>query len=208
MIQEGIQTGPFPKEMLRLQGLTPDTFVWREGLADWVKAGTLPDLEDLFNEDSAFGAYAQPLPPESGSTEVEGAPHRDYPKYEGQYGNSWNNGQYNSRGNNGSGYPSPYGGNNGQPVPHTNWLAPAIVATVVGALFSCIGMIFGIIGITKASAANRFYDVGDKQRGDMANSSARTMVIIAFVLAAIGIILVASGLTGDLTRILLKHSVL
>ena len=64
----------------------------------------------------------------------------------------------------------------------------AIVGTIVGALFSCIGMIFGIIGIVKANNANKAYAVGDETGGDMNNSSAKTMTIIALVLAGIGLI--------------------
>lgn len=206
MIQEGIQTGPFPKEMLRMQGLTPDTFVWREGLADWVKAGTLPDLADIFN-DSAFGAYAQAAPAEYGGNSGPDTRTQGYPQYGVQQDNRGYDGHSDKGGYNGypPGYPSPYDTNNGQPVPHTNWLAPAIIATVVGALFSCIGMIFGIIGITKASSANKFYDLGDKARGDIANSTARTMTIVAFALAVLGLLFVVTGLSGSLTRNLLNN---
>ncbi len=56
--------------------------------------------------------------------------------------------------------PTPYGRAN-EPIPHTNWLPRAIVGTIFGALFSCIGTISeGIMGITKANAvaANKFYN--------------------------------------------------
>lgn len=79
-------------------------------------------------------------------------------------------------------------GRSEEPVPHTNWLPWAIVATVVSFCLSCIGMIFGIVGIVQANKANTFYDRGWAQRGDQCNSTAKTMTIIAFVLAAIGLI--------------------
>ena len=41
-------------------GIQPDSYVWRQGLADWVKADTLPELADIFMGDSAFGGYARP----------------------------------------------------------------------------------------------------------------------------------------------------
>ena len=40
--------GPFPKEKLLENGLTPKSLVWREGLSDWVEADTIEDLRDLF----------------------------------------------------------------------------------------------------------------------------------------------------------------
>lgn len=79
-------------------------------------------------------------------------------------------------------------GRSEEPVPHTNWLPWAIVATVVSFCLSCIGMIFGIVGIVQANKANTFYDRGWTQRGDQCNSTAKTMTIIAFVLAVIGLI--------------------
>lgn len=72
-------------------------------------------------------------------------------------------------------------------MPHTNWLPWAVVATVVAFMLSCIGMIFGIIGIVQANKANTAYQHGDFTTGDSANSTARIMTIIAFVFAAIGL---------------------
>ena len=63
----------------------------------------------------------------------------------------------------------------------------AVVATVAAFLLSCIGMIFGIIGIVQANKANTAYQRGDFSIGDSANSTARLMTIIAFVFAAIGL---------------------
>lgn len=73
-------------------------------------------------------------------------------------------------------------------VKHTNWLPWAIVGTVGGFLFSCIGAIFGIIGIINANKANKLYAMGDETGGKMNNSTARTMSIIALVLTGLGII--------------------
>ncbi len=80
--------------------------------------------------------------------------------------------------------PDPYRDDSryGEPVPHTNWLPWAVVATVAAFLLSCIGMIFGIIGIVQANKANTAYQRGDFSIGDSANSTARLMTIIAFVL--------------------------
>lgn len=42
------QFGPVSKEELLTKGITKETLVWYEGLADWIKAGDSKELEDLF----------------------------------------------------------------------------------------------------------------------------------------------------------------
>lgn len=44
IIEHGRQAGPFTAEELRYRNLNAKTMVWREGLADWVEAGTLPEF--------------------------------------------------------------------------------------------------------------------------------------------------------------------
>ncbi len=60
VIINGVQSGPLSKDRLMTAGIQPDSYVWRQGLADWVKADTLPELADIFMGDSAFGGYARP----------------------------------------------------------------------------------------------------------------------------------------------------
>ena len=171
IISEGQQAGPFPKEHLKARGVEKDTYVWREGLEEWVPASELPELQDIFEETIIQAVpqqpYGQPQQPYGQPQQPYGQPQQPYGQPQPPYGQ-----------------PQPYG----NPVPHTNWMPWAIVGTIVGALFSCIGMIFGIIGIVKANNANKAYAVGDETGGDMNNSSAKTMTIIALVLAGIGLI--------------------
>jgi hypothetical protein len=42
------QRGPFSIGELRSAGLTPEQHIWREGLNDWAKAGSLEELEELW----------------------------------------------------------------------------------------------------------------------------------------------------------------
>ena len=60
------------------------------------------------------------------------------------------------------------------------------MATILAFVFSCIGCIFGIVGIIKASNANDLYRDGFYEMGDQANNLAKIMTIIAFALAGIG----------------------
>ena len=54
MIIEGRQAGPFPAEALKAQGLMPDTYVWREGLQNWVAASNCLNLT-IFSCESSYG---------------------------------------------------------------------------------------------------------------------------------------------------------
>lgn len=168
IVINGTQSGPFSKEELRMRNISPSTFVWREGLNDWVPASSLPELADILVEESAFGAYAQqqPEPPQK-------AP--DSPAYP-PYGTHLEPGAY-----------DPYRRQPEFPENYTNWQPWAIVGTICGALFSCIGLIFGVLGIVNASKANKYYAAGLRSLGDAANSTARTMTIISLCLAALGL---------------------
>ena len=176
-IIDGKQAGPMSKEQLASAGVTTETMVWRAGMADWVKACSLPELNDIFMDDSAFGGYARP--------EEQLNPYAGDNGY-GRSGNSVPPHPY--QGNYGSQRPNPYNQFPAEPIEHTNWMAPAIIGLVLGTLFSCIGFIFGVIAVVKASNANKYYANGLKAEGDVANSSAKTMSIIALVLAGIGIL--------------------
>lgn len=58
------QRGPFSLEDLKTKFITKDTPVWREGLADWSKAGALDELSSLFaSVPPSF--KKQPLPAKS-----------------------------------------------------------------------------------------------------------------------------------------------
>lgn len=197
IVVEGKQQGPFTQEELRQCNLTTDTYIWREGLTNWVKAGTLPELtgiltpvqtaENVYVQDIKIDSnraddfnqpsYGQPLPP-------YGQPQPSYGQPQPPYGQQANR-QY----------------ENG-PIAHTNWLPWAIVATVLGFCTSCIGAILGIVGIVQANKANDFYFRGDRTSGDNANNTARTCTIIGLVLVGIGLIgsitLLRSGALGSL----------
>ncbi len=187
IIQGGAQTGPFPLEALLSQGLTPDSYVWREGLAEWTRAGDVPELQSLFvitSEESP--KHDHPQEPPTFTQEQPGAygpqqngPYQQPPYGQQQYGQQqYGQQQYGQQ---------PYGQQPGTPIPHTNWLPWSIVVLVVGFCTSCIGGIFGIIALIQAGKANDAYARGDSFAGDQANSSARTLVIIGGVLAALGI---------------------
>lgn len=48
VVEAGQQAGPFTIEQLRDRGVRPDTLVWREGMAQWMPAGSVAELGALF----------------------------------------------------------------------------------------------------------------------------------------------------------------
>lgn len=63
MIINGQQAGPFPKEALLQQGLTPQTPVWHQGMNDWRPASQVTELADLFQGDQEqTNIYGQTQP--------------------------------------------------------------------------------------------------------------------------------------------------
>lgn len=236
IIESGERRGPFRLEALMSMNLSPDSLVWRQGLADWTKASELEELSQLFTTgDSAFGSYAQPLPepyfamfgqqrvgpsdptalaatgliPETpvwrqgmtdwapASTQPElmaaiNARRSSMPPAPGQS-------PYSNSGQPGTGYTqSPYfqPGNGGY-TQRVNWLPWAIVGTVVGFIFSCVGAIFGIIGIVQANKANDAFAAGNNLLGEQANNSAKTMSIIALAFGGVGLVTTVIGaITG------------
>ncbi len=55
------QLGPFSLDELRTKNLTRETLVWTAGMADWLKAGDVAELNSLFT--SGFGTLVEPMPP-------------------------------------------------------------------------------------------------------------------------------------------------
>lgn len=61
----GQQQGPFEEYELMSQGLTPSTLVWKEGMASWAPASTLPELAAYITS-APVGGYAAPAAPVGG----------------------------------------------------------------------------------------------------------------------------------------------
>lgn len=175
---DGQQVGPYTVETLISMGLKPNTPVWRAGMADWADASTQPEI---------MRHFGQTPPPRNN---FAGNPqYGQQPNYgqNPQYGQN-NQNQFNRFSQNPYGQNNGYNNFNNQPAGRTNWLPWAIVATIAGFLFSCIGAIFGIIGIVNANKANELYQRGDDIMADQANNTAKTMTIIGLVLAGVGLI--------------------
>lgn len=53
-----VKVGPLTVEQLKACGLTSEMLVWREGLAQWAPAGSLPELTSIFTSSDAWAQYA------------------------------------------------------------------------------------------------------------------------------------------------------
>lgn len=197
LIIEGRQHGPYPWNELRQAGLTADTPVWREGLDNWVKASTLPELNELLYVTPPQAGPIPPsysnFPPYSGPENISGFNQNNQDEY---YQQPYNQYGYDNYSRPGYGPLQP-----GEPIAHTNWMPWAILATVLGCFGSCISLILGIIAITYASKANNLYNSGDEYGGRDANGKARTMTIISFVITGLAIIFVIAMLPSILNEL-------
>ena len=173
IVEGDTRVGPLSILQLAERGIEPSTLVWTAGMADWTRADCVPELSHLLSErtrideqESAFGGYARPEEPLK-------QPYRQPYQQPGQ--------QYGAYGN-GPQQPAGYSG------PQTNWKTLAIVATVCGFLFSCIGGIVGIFAIVQANKAENAMRYGDNLTAQSAWSTCKTLCIISFVLIGLGLI--------------------
>ena len=169
IVEGDTRVGPLSIHQLAERGIEPSTLVWTAGMADWTRADCVPELSSIIanrtridEQESAFGGYARPEEPLKQKYQQ--------PQQYGAYGN---------------GLQQP-NGNYGNPP--ANWKTLAIVATVCGFLFSCIGGIIGIFAIVQASKAENAMRVGDGFTAQSAWSTCKTLCIVSFVLTGIGLI--------------------
>jgi hypothetical protein len=96
----------------------------------------------------------------------------------------------NTGGNFGTPPPPPSNPNfsSGTGVKPKNWMTEAIIVTVAGFIFSCLGGILGIIAIVNASNVDKKYQQGDFVGAENAAKQAKLFTIIAAVVAALGLL--------------------
>lgn len=61
--------GPFSVEELKAKGITGDTYVWAEGMPNWVHAKNVPELSDILPNDSQpYFKESSQIPPQFPNT--------------------------------------------------------------------------------------------------------------------------------------------
>lgn len=134
--------GPFPPEHLVANGLTGESLVWREGMADWQRADQLPELRPYL-------PMAAPLPPQPGYQQ----PQYQQPQYQQpQYQQPQQ--QYPQQG-----YPQQAGYPQQQPLGYQTPYAPqggggmGVASMVLGILglltfwIWCSGLVLGLLAV-------------------------------------------------------------
>ena len=184
-VDGGTQKGPVSIGEL-VGKITPDTDVWCEGMPNWAKASTVPELSAL------LGGGAQPMSDAQYASQYGSA--NDYIGNSQNYGNP----QPIPEPNFGNPQPDPVNqqtfGNvqqntfNSQNVPAgekpNNYLIWAIVVTVVGACW-CLPMITGIISIVFAVNVDKEWMRGNAEEARKAADKAKLFIIISAALIAI-----------------------
>ena len=155
---DGVQSGPMPRGELTAAGLTPDSYVWRAGLDDWVRAGDLDELADLLRR------VPPPVPVEACRPQVPAwqsayqRPQPQCPVVEPCQP------------------PKP----NQEPCPSTN-LVWAILATVL-----CCWP-FGVVAIVHAAQVRLNYRTGNIAAAKKHSERAALWCILSIVVGAVGI---------------------
>ena len=87
IVYNGQQVGPMEADKLAAYGLNSNSKVWKEGMADWVDAYTVPELMAVINNNSvsANGGYQQPVQPNPGMPKPQ---YNQYGQYISQSGKS------------------------------------------------------------------------------------------------------------------------
>ena len=188
--ENGNPAGPFEPAELLQHGLTVNSLVWCDGMANWALASQVPELMALLANQTitnpgGFGTAPTnvnvPFPPVSNPQPTQQMP-QGYPT--NQPANQppvtnqpWNQPQY---------APDP------QPQPQQmpkTWLAEAIIVTLVSCLCCTtnllLGIIPGIIAIVNGTGVKSRFNKGDYAGAQKKSSSARLWVIITLVIAVI-----------------------
>ena len=171
--------GPvYPTDFARL-GVTGETLVWRNGMENWAKASTLPELATWIS------APEPPQPPQPEPPQQPG------PAGAGTYGQPA-----------GGVYGQPTGGAQQtyqpggavEPMPD-NYLVWAILCTVI----CCLP--FGIVSIVKSTQVEKLWLAGDKMGARKASEDAKkwaiigavTGIVVGFIYGIITFIVTAAG---------------
>lgn len=158
------QQGPISPIHFTRYGITPDTLVWCNGMADWTRAGSLPELRSYLAQGGQSASSQTPPPPYGTQQTAYGAqPGSSRPEPSAAYA----------------------GGSTQQqmlPCPDTH-MAKAILVTAFS--FICCGVIGGITGIVaivKASQVSNLYLRGDYDGSLLASADAKRWVNISLII--------------------------
>lgn len=161
LILNGQPVGPVEAAQLPSMGINGETMVWREGMADWAKASTLPELAKILPP-------VPPKPPVNPYTQETStyytpyqAPQQPQPPYQAQQQTYYQQSDY----------------------VHTSKVGSAVAVFILSFLFGGLfSMIPAIVAWVKASNANAFYAAGNYDEAARKNASAGNWLTAAWVI--------------------------
>lgn len=161
------QQGPLDGNLLPSKGVTAQTLVWAQGMAEWTAAGQVAELQPLFQAaQPAQQQYQQPAQPQVQQPEQ--------PQYQQHYGQAQYQQHYG---------PAQQPGAQGfQPKPD-NYLVWAILTTI------CCCWPLGIVAIVYAAKVNNLYMTGQYQAAQEASANAKKWSIITAIGGAVVVLL-------------------
>ena len=193
--ENGKPNGPFEPNELMQHGLTVNSMVWCDGMADWTLASQVPELMALLSNQTitnpgGFGTGVpnsnMPFPPVGGAQPTQQIPQQPQQVPQGMPTNQppvtnqpWNQPQY---------QPQPqsqpqYGPTTQQTMPK-NWLVESIIVTIISLCCCCniVAAITGIVAIIKAKGVNAKFQGGDVVGANNDAASAKKWIIISVVI--------------------------
>lgn len=164
--------GPFDMSQLVANGMTGETLVWRNGMANWVKASELPELASLFTPQQP--QYQQPQYQQPYQQPQYQQPQYQQPQYQQP---QYQQPQYAQ-----PQYQQPQYPQSQYAKPNNN-----LVWAILTTLFCCLP--FGIVSIVYASKVDGLYTAGDYQGAQQAADSAKKWALAAAIVGGIVIII-------------------
>lgn len=156
------QRGPISPDRFAEYGVTPDSYVWRQGMDEWMRAADVPELKGLFAPRNPFAADDNRPNPYARNNEYND---NGTPSY-GERRNSWQGG-------------TNYGSQNCRYQQPSSYLWLAIMSTI------CCCLPFGIVAIIKSSQVSTLYAQGRYDEAFIASEDAKKWAIIAIIFGAV-----------------------
>ena len=166
------QQGPLDGNLLPSKGVTAQTLVWANGMAEWTAAGQVAELQPLFAAQPA-AAPAQPAQPAYQQPAQPAYQQPAQPAYQ-QPQPAYQQPAYQQ-----PAYQQPAQPAAGAPAKPDNYLVWAILTTI------CCCLITGIVSIVYSTKVDGLYAAGQYAEAQAAAKSAKTWAIVGAILGGI-----------------------
>ena len=175
IVLNGVKEGPFALADLKSKGVTETTLVWKNGLTDWVKANTLPEvMEAITPIPAAPQQQPQPASPYQRPAQPTAAPQpQPAPQTYSQPAQP---------------RPAVFNTQSQQavePMPE-DYTQKNIIAAIVG--FLCcgvIGAIFAVIGFINGNDVKKYYNLGQYDLAAKKAAEAKKWFKISIIVDAV-----------------------